>query len=347
MTEIETKTQAEEQCLMLTPESVESYLQSVQSEGVAPSAIVKYRNAMNNLSLWLGDNLALDVDRLRSWRQYLDAFGYSKHTVQKHITQVNNYLHHYGRDDLHIPKPLRNDLTGKIFGYITAIEPLEHRHHRYVVWRCVCKCGKEIEVPSGMLLGGHTTSCGCLNMEILQHRNRYEEGTELRQALEEKILNPNSASGYVGVQPKRDKWTAYITYKKKTYNLGTYSNIEDAIKARARAKEAVMEDAARIYEETDHLYGDSPRRPAPPEKESFVAYEPVLIPARRTNNTSGCPGVTMQHGKWSASICVNKYRYRLGAYDDLEDAIAVRKKAEALVLAGNLETLKAICTNWK
>ncbi len=347
MTEIETKTQAEEQCLMFTPESVESYLQAVQSEGVAPSAIVKYRNAMNNLSLWLGDNLALDADRLRSWRQYLDTFGYSKHTVQKYITQVNNYLHHYGHDDLHIPKPMRNDLTGKTFGYITAIEPLEQRHHRYVVWRCVCKCGKEIEVPSGMLLGGHTTSCGCLNMEILQHRNRYEEGTELRQALEEKILNPNSASGYVGVQPKRDKWTAYITYKKKTYNLGTYSNIEDAIKARARAKEAVMEDAARIYEETDHLYGDSPRRPAPPEKESFVAYEPVLIPARRTNNTSGYPGVTIQHGKWSVSICVNKYRYRLGAYDDLEDAIAVRKKAEALVLAGDLETLKAICTNWK
>ncbi len=334
-----------EQCFLYTLEVIEIYLQKRQSEGVADSAIVKYRDALKNLYLWLGDNLRLDAVRLQQWRLHLESFGYSKHTVQRYITRVNNFLHYYERDDLHIPKPVRNDLTGRSFGYLTVLEQTEQRHHKYVVWRCACKCGKEIELPSGMLLGGHTTSCGCLNVEILQHRNRYEEGTELRQALEERIVNLNSASGYVGVQPKGNKWTAYITYRKKKYYLGTYSNIEDAIKARARAKEAVMEDAARIYDETNHLYGESPRRPLPPKKIPSTQLESTVIRALRTNNTSGYQGVTRNKEKWSVSISVNKYRYRLGVYDDFEDAVAARKKAESLVQAGDLDTLKAISTN--
>ncbi len=128
--------------------------------------------------------------------------------------------------------------------------------------------------------------------------------------------------------------------------MGTYSKLEDAVKARARAKEAVMEDAARIYEETDHLYGEAPRRPPRPEKILFVQPDPVSVPARRGDNTSGYTGVTRSKGKWVASISVNKFRYRLGAYDELEDAIAARQQAEDLVTAGDFDALKAICTNW-
>lgn len=345
MADAGTKEVGSKQELLLTSETIDVYLQDKLNEGLASSTVAKYKDAFTHLLRWLADDPLVDAPRLLEWRRYLENAGYSKITVQSYIKRINGFLRYYKCDALCIPKPLRNDLAGRTFGYLTAIEPTDERNHRYVVWRCACKCGKEVNVTSYSLLSGNTTSCGCLNMEILQNRNRYEEGTELRQALEERILNPNSVSGYVGVQPKRDKWTAYITYKKKTYNLGTYSNIEDAIKARARAKEAVMEDAARIYEETDHLYGESPRRPQPPVKEPLVAYEPVVIRAKRSNNTSGYTGVTKRYGKWNASISVNKYRYKLGAYDNLEDAIAARKRAEELVKAGDIETLKRICTN--
>ncbi len=331
----------------LTDETLNAYYQFKLDSGVKPVAVGKYKDTFNCLVRWLGEDRELSALRLQEWRKFIESCGFSKHTIQTYVAVVNTMLRAVGHTELCIPKPLRNDLRNKTFGYLTVIEPTDKRYRKDIVWQCRCRCGKEIEVPTASLTRMNTTSCGCLNMEILQHRNRYEEGTELRQSLEEKIISPNSASGYVGVQPKRGKWVALIQYKKKVYRLGTFSNIEDAVKARARAKEAVMEDAARIYEETDHLYGKTPRRPPKPPKEPPVITEPVIIPARRSNNTSGCPGVTRSKGKWAARISVNKYRYRLGAYDELEDAVAVRKRAEELVKAGDMEKLKAICTNWQ
>ncbi len=295
-----------------------------------------------HLLQWSGEPALLTGQSLQAWRKSLEEYGYGKSSIQNYVKVVNDFLRTAGQEALCIPKPLRNDLTGRTFGYLTVLEATQERRRRNLVWRCACTCGKQVDVDASMLLEGRTTSCGCLNIEILRHHNRYEEGTELRQALEEKILNPNSASGYVGVRPKGNKWVAYLQYKGVQHNLGTYSNIDDAVKARARAKEAAMEDARRIYEETDHLYGAAPHRPPRPEparKAEPTDHEPV----RRSDNTSGCTGVSLQYGKWNVSISVRGKRYRLGAYEELNEAIAVRRQAEDLVSRGELEQLRALC----
>ena len=54
-----------------------------------------------------------------------------------------------------------NDLTGKTFGYLTAIAPTDKRENRKVIWKCKCICGKEVEVLSTNLTTGRTKSCGC------------------------------------------------------------------------------------------------------------------------------------------------------------------------------------------
>ncbi len=244
----------------LTSEAIETYLKAKGREGVTSASILKYRDTFKNLYQWLAGNLSIDHMRLQEWRNYLEQVGYSKATVQKYVTRVNNFLRYYERNDLCIRKPIRNDLTGKVFGYLTVLEATEKRQRRNVVWKCSCKCGKEVEVPTTILLSGNTTSCGCLNREILQHVNRYVEGTSLRQCLDDRVVNENSISGYVGVQQKRDKWTAYINYKGVRYHLGTYENIEDAVQARARAKEKVMEVAMNLYEEYADCYEKVPHR---------------------------------------------------------------------------------------
>jgi len=55
----------------------------------------------------------------------------------------------------------KKDLTNKVFGNLTAIEPTDKRIKRYVVWRCRCKCGKEVEVVSRKLNRGEVKDCGC------------------------------------------------------------------------------------------------------------------------------------------------------------------------------------------
>lgn len=59
-----------------------------------------------------------------------------------------------------------NHLVGKIFGKLTVLNPTEERINGSIVWRCVCECGKEKNVPTHLLTSGHTQSCGCLVREV-------------------------------------------------------------------------------------------------------------------------------------------------------------------------------------
>ena len=55
---------------------------------------------------------------------------------------------------------MTKDLTGQTFGYLIALE-IVGKYASYNLWRCKCKCGNYVNVSSGDLLNGHTTSCGC------------------------------------------------------------------------------------------------------------------------------------------------------------------------------------------
>ncbi len=246
--------------LYLTEFAIKEYLKNKQNIGVSSVSITKYGSVLNHLLWGMTENTELTLPRLQEWRRKLEEQGYSKSTIQTHVKVINDFVRYMGYENLCIPRPLRNDLRGKTFGYITALEPTSKKRRRDTIWRCVCKCGKEIEVASSLLTQGNTTSCGCLNIEILQFQNRYVEGTSLRQALENRPISDRARSGYTGVQFRRGKWNATITYKGKKYYLGTYDEIEEAVNARARAKELVMEDAARLYDKYAFLYGEKPCR---------------------------------------------------------------------------------------
>lgn len=62
-------------------------------------------------------------------------------------------------------KRTRIDLTGQMFGRLTAVEfagiDLAYR----ASWKCRCDCGKEVVVTSSRLRTGNTQSCGCLRSD--------------------------------------------------------------------------------------------------------------------------------------------------------------------------------------
>ncbi|MBC1491038.1 hypothetical protein HCI99_04345 [Listeria booriae] len=78
------------------------------------------------------------------------------------------------------------DIMGKRFGNLVAIQALEKRNWRYRVWLCQCDCGNTREATVGELNSGNTKSCG-LDCEIRrkerfkyrakaadpEHRNKY------------------------------------------------------------------------------------------------------------------------------------------------------------------------------
>lgn len=148
-------------------------------------------------------------------------------------------------------RPPRKELVGKRFGKltVTGYAGKEGGMHR---WKCRCDCGKETTVGQTLLQSGKTKSCGCLQASAITNNLKLCEGTSVA-ILEARKTRPiaTNTSGCNGVyrNKKTEKWVAQITFKRKTYYLGSYEKLEDAVKARHRGEE-MYEDFLEWYYET-------------------------------------------------------------------------------------------------
>lgn len=135
--------------------------------------------------------------------------------------------------------PPLKDFISKRFGNLTVLAYAGKRAgmHR---WRCLCDCGKETIVGQTLLQNGKTKSCGCLQAASIMENLKLCEGTSVTvlEASKHRVLSTNT-SGYTGVYraAKTGKWQAQITFKRKTYYLGSYDRLEDAVAARKRGEE--------------------------------------------------------------------------------------------------------------
>ncbi len=152
-------------------------------------------------------------------------------------------------------QPLRLDLTGQRFGSLVVEEYAgQQDNHQY--WRCKCDCGKQTLALQKNLLNGHTKSCGCLQRQMYKDNLRLVDGTSVT-LIENRMQTPiaSNTSGYNGVywNERTRRWRAQITFKGKTYYLGSYKDIQDAVKARQRGEE--------IYDSFLEWYYEQHKRP--------------------------------------------------------------------------------------
>lgn len=138
------------------------------------------------------------------------------------------------------------DIIGKKFGRLTVIEKIGKKN-RHSIYKCLCECGNYTTVYRSSLTTNDIKSCGCLQDEFYKNRaidaiKKYQvEGTNVAYIKSDKLSKSNK-SGIRGVyQKKNGKWCAQIMFKRKCYNLGTFVNKEDAIKARKDAEEKINE----------------------------------------------------------------------------------------------------------
>jgi hypothetical protein len=151
--------------------------------------------------------------------------------------------------------------VGFRIGKLTVESPTQERKNGYIVWLCRCDCGgsilldtralqcgairdcdcgKENVVGQTLLQSGKTKSCGCLQAASIVKNLKLCEGTSV--AIPEASgchLLPTNTSEYTGVYQNRrsGKWCAQITFKRKTYYLGSYDRLEDAVAARRHGEE--------------------------------------------------------------------------------------------------------------
>ena len=139
------------------------------------------------------------------------------------------------------------DLTGQRYGKLTVLEPAENVGSR-TAWRCRCDCGGEAVVTTRCLRSGRTKSCGCLSGGEPGPLVTYVDGTCV-EMLAAATVRRNNTSGVPGVDwwKSKNRWRATICFKGRRRYLGSYARFEDAVKARRRAEEELVEPFLREF----------------------------------------------------------------------------------------------------
>ena len=294
----------------MTPDTMAAFIESEIKKGASENTVRRLKATVKMVYEFLPEDKLLTRERLLEWRADLNERGYAYQTIQNYVKWINQYLDYAGLSEIRFNRGKGKDISGMEFGYITAIEPTEKRHRKDVVWRCRCRCGTELELPATRLIQNNTLSCGCLQKESIRRTNKYFGGTSLEKSLKDQQISTRSTSGYVGVTKKRNKWQAYITYKRQHISLGSYDKLEDAVKARAKGKEAVIEDATellKVYEEIHKDDAELPRRSTAPKRYFFgdlkVVNDRPVSAAKRSDNKSGYTGVEFRKNRWESRIC--------------------------------------------
>lgn len=190
--------------------------------------------------------------------------------------------------------------VGERYGHLTCLEHIDRQ-----IWRCRCDCGKTILARECMLVSGLTTSCGCVWSRCKDLR-----GKRFGQLTVEEPIAERAKDGSVIWKCRCDcGGFAFVSSNK----LKTRHNISCGCVATSNARKA----------------------------KTFVdgtCVEIMLSKKLMKNNTSGYRGVSRKRNGWQAYISYAGRRIPLGSYDNLEDAVDARRKAEQKVRA-HLELL--------
>ena len=135
---------------------------------------------------------------------------------------------------------------GEKYGKLTTLEPTEKRSCRTVIWKCRCECGCITETRSTLLKNGQATNCGCVKRANdkgnFTRSLNYVDDTCIEFLEKMDVPLKTSKSGVRGVSLIRDgRYKAELTFRKKRYYLGTFKELDDAVKARKEAEIMVEE----------------------------------------------------------------------------------------------------------
>lgn len=142
-------------------------------------------------------------------------------------------------------EPTRN-LVGKKFNMLTVVSFSHFSEKGYPYWNCLCDCGNEKVIGEHNLRNGRTKSCGCLKSlkgkNVAIEKFEYIDGVNIKKTMAQTQYK-NNTSGFRGVHQRKDSstWRAMITFKGKRYNLGSFSNFEEAVEARLKGEKIIEE----------------------------------------------------------------------------------------------------------
>jgi len=219
---------------------------------------------------------------------------------------------------------LMDDNIGKTFERLTIIKRVENDKFNRKVYLCVCDCdcdGKIKAVPLADLKSGKVKSCGCLAKEnafnLFKKYNTYDLSGEYG----------------IGYTLKEEEFYFDLEDYDLIKNYCWHISYDGYIQSRNEDRIIIIQhriilnvNKDKIVDHINHNKYDNRKI----NLRECVYTENSANQLKAKNNTSGTKGVSFDKkmNKWHARIGINNKRINLGYYDDIQDAIDVRKEAE-------------------
>ena len=219
-------------------------------------------------------------------------------------------------------KSMTEDLSGKRFGRLVAIEktaPPEGKEAR-TWWLCKCDCGNTCIVRAKSLKRGDTQSCGCLFKEKQAMRPRVKNPVDLTGRRFGKLVVLEKQTE--GEHGNRNKWICKC-------DCGNIVNVAQISLVSGR------QISCGCYK---NKYAKDNCRENVGVIDNTSASQLMNINHISKANTSGARGVARtKYGKYIAYIGFQRKLYHLGTFESFPEAVEARRRAETKMYGNFLE----------
>lgn len=213
------------------------------------------------------------------------------------------------------PRHVAEDLTGRVFGELTALYRMENRG-RHTQWMCRCSCGREYPATAMALKQGMVRSCGCRQYDWFGGRD----------------LTGRRFGRLTALEPVR------------RHHAGTSA----LWRCRCDCGREIETTAEHLLNGTTSSCGCLNREKRQQLHTYLHLAENTCVEALERGmknnraNTSGFRGVYhASNGSWRVTINFQKKLYYLGTFKDYGAAVQARLQAEASLHQGFVEAYQA------
>lgn len=175
--------------LILSPELIEKYLDSLAQSGCITETLKSYRRKLEQLFQYLDDSKHISTGTLESWRNSMMEQGYSNSTINICTSAANGLVSYCGHRELQIEKPLKRDqgiqpeLTRNEYLRLLSTARALGKEREYLIIKVLGSTGVNLQDLPCMTVeiarAGTTVLSGsllfipkCLRMELLDYAKR-------------------------------------------------------------------------------------------------------------------------------------------------------------------------------
>lgn len=212
--------------------------------------------------------------------------------------------------------PKKIDLTGKKYGSLTVLRQVEGQS-RYLTWECQCDCGNIVRVDSRRLRSGSITNCGCIKKD----KNKKRVGRKAEN------LTGRRYGKLVALYPlgKTEKSGSILWRCRCDCGNEVDVSVSSLNNGNNKSCGCLKKEYQKLVHDRLHLIDGT-------------CVEWLDGRKSRSDNTSGFRGVfRKKNGKYSASIGFKKKIYYIGTFEEYNDAVEARLRAEKMIHDGFVE----------